>query len=598
MKKIPKYKKSSEIILIGQPISPGIAIGKSILLADDYIETKKRAIPVKKIKNEIESFNKALIETIKDLRLIIDQVGSRVSAHKREIFDAHLMILEDKAIIEQTVKEIRENKVNADFAYFNIMRSYQRNLSASNDTYFKERAIDIRDIKRRVIRKIQGRKNAGSANLKDNIIISRDLNLFDIYAIAKDNVAGIILEEGGRTTHATIIIRALEIPSVIGVERILQNVDTEDKAVVNGLTGEIILNPDSLTLKKSITKRNNYKKFEQRYLGISDLPSVSKDNVAFEVDANIELDDEVESVLAHGDFGIGLFRSEFMFMAEEKPPTEEEQFVKYANVVKRIHPHHVSIRTIDLGGDKFAPFLEAGAENNPFLGWRAIRICIDMPDLFKKQLRAIYRAGILGNVRLLLPMITSIEELRYVKTLAEEVKLDLRKQNIEYDANIPIGVMIEVPSAVMIADQLAKEADFFSIGTNDLVQYALAVDRGNPKVAYLYNFFHPAVLRLIEMTVKAGNNHKIPVSMCGEMAGDPSATILLFGIGIKEFSVSPVMMLKIKQILRCLEFSEAQKIAGNCLKMQTAEEIESYMRNVMLELFPNMDEDNFFPENS
>ncbi|MCH8286513.1 phosphoenolpyruvate--protein phosphotransferase, partial [candidate division KSB1 bacterium] len=225
-------------------------------------------------------------------------------------------------------------------------------------------------------------------------------------------------------------------------------------------------------------------------------------------------------------------------------------------------------------------------------------ICIDMPDLFKIKLRAIYRAGILGNVRLLLPMITSIEELRYVKTLTEEVKLDLSNQNIEYDANIPIGVMIEVPSAVMIADQLAKEADFFSIGTNDLVQYALAVDRGNPKVAYLYNFFHPAVLRLIEMTVKAGNDHKIPVSMCGEMAGDPFATILLFGIGIKEFSVSPVMMLKIKQILRCLEFSEAQKIAGHCLKMQTADEIENYMRNVMLELFPNMDEDNFFPENS
>ena len=267
MKTNPRNKKSSEVILKGQPISPGIAIGKSILLADDYVETRKKSIPAKQIKSEIELFHKALQATIQDLRLIIDQVGSKVSAHKMEIFDAHLMILEDQSMIDQTENEIRENKVNSDYAYFSIMRSYQRNLSASNDAHFRERAISIRDIKRRVIKKIQGEKHAGFRNLKDSIIISRDLNLFDIYAISKDQVAGIILEGGGRTTHTTIIIKALEIPAVIGVNRIFQNVGPDDKVVVNGLTGEIILNPDSPTLKASISKRNNYKKIDKGFVG-------------------------------------------------------------------------------------------------------------------------------------------------------------------------------------------------------------------------------------------------------------------------------------------------------------------------------------------
>jgi len=583
-----------EVILKGQPISPGIAIGKAFILDEDYIETPKERIPAHKIQDEIDKFKQAIHNTIRDLQTIIDQVGMRVSARKREIFDAHLMILEDAQIIEQTISEIKNKQINADYAYFNIMRNYQRALSASSDSYLKERAADIRDMKRRVIRRIQGVQRDRRDNLKDTVVVARELNLFDIYALTRDKVAGIVQEGGGRTTHTTIMIRALELPAIIGVPRILQKVKTDDMLVANGLTGEIILNPEQKTLKRCIKKRNNFKIYEQQYLRVAGLPSVTHDKKQFVVSANIELCDEADSVIAHGEFGIGLFRTEYLFMAEDKLPTEEEQYEKYMSVVKKIHPLPVTIRTIDLGGDKIVPFLETESEKNPFLGWRAIRMCLDMPDIFKKQLRAILRASVLGNVKLMLPLITSLEEIYSTKSLIEEVKTELQSQNIDFDPNIPIGIMIEVPSAVMLADQLAKEVDFFSIGTNDLVQYTLAVDRGNARVANLFNFFHPAVLRMIRATIQAANKQNIPVGMCGEMAGEPLAVLLLFGLGITEFSVSPVMSLKIKQILRSIKFTEAEKISRHCMRLHTVGEIERYLRSVMNKLFPRMDEDNFF----
>lgn len=591
-------KRSNETILTGQPISPGIAIGKTFIISDDYIEPRKVSIPESRVQAELDKFLKSIKDTILDLRLIIDQVGATVSAHKREIFDAHLMILEDSQIIDHTVSDIIDKKISADHAYYMIMRNYQTSLSASNDSYLKERAADIRDIKRRVIRKIHGKRQTGAGNLKDMVVISNELNIFDIFAMANDKIAGIVLEGGGRTTHTTIMIRALELPSVIGVPGILHTVRKNDTIIANGMTGEVVVNPDKKTVKINENKRSNYNKFKKRYLSVAALPSVSLDGKPFEIDANIELDEEANTVVAQGEFGVGLFRTEFIFMAEGKPPTEEEQFEKYLNVVKRIHPHHVVIRTIDLGGDKFVPFLDIETEKNPFLGWRGIRISLDMPDLFKKQLRAIYRAGVWGNVRLLLPMLTSLDELWKVKSIIGDVQTELQNQNIDFDPTIPIGVMIEVPSAVMLADQIAREVDFFSIGTNDLVQYTLAVDRGNPKVANLYNFLHPAVLRMIELTIKAGKKSSIPVSMCGEMAGDPLAALLLFGMGITEFSVSPIMMLKIKQILRCADFTKAQKLARYCLKLQTADEVEQYIRKVMFDLFPHMDEDNFFRQDN
>jgi len=589
-----KKQQSEELIIKGQPISPGIAIGSAFLLDDDYIETVEESIPEENVPAEIEKFKKAIQETTHDLQLIIDQVGAHVTGQKREIFDAHIMILEDRHIINQTIEEISVNRINADYAYYKIMRSYQRNLTNSQDSYLRERAIDIRDIKRRVVRKILGAQRRLPGSLKNNVIVARELNLFDVKRLARNDIAGVILEGGGRTSHIAIIIRALELPGIIGAGTIFQDVHHGDLLVANGLTGEITVHPSQPTLKRCRKKQANYLKYKKEYRHISSLPSVTHDHKPVVVNANIEFPDEVDSVLAHGAFGIGLFRTEYDYIAAGSLPTEEEQYRKYVGVVKKLHPHPVTIRTIDLGGDKIAPFIETENEKNPFLGWRAIRICLDMPDIFKKQLRAIFRASVWGNVKLMFPLIATLDELRQAKVIVREVVQELRSQNIDFEPNIPIGIMIEVPSAVILADRLAREVDFFSIGTNDLVQYVLAVDRGNAKVAQLYNFYHPSVIRLIKMTVQAAEKHHIPVGMCGEMAGDPLATALLLGLGITEFSVSPVMMLKIKQILRSIDHAEARAVSRRCLRAHTTGEVVAYLRKVNLEFFPRMDEDYFF----
>ena len=590
--------KSKEIILNGDPISPGIAIGKVFILDDDYIETKQRKIQESDIQKEIDKLKLAIHDTILDFHLIIDQVGTRISAYKREIFKTILLILEDPNIIENSIAEIKRKKINADYAYYSVMINYQRSLDASSSRYFQERSLDVRDVKRRVINKILGLQKERSDDLSGMLVVTNELNIFDAIALSHANVEGIIQEGGGKTTHTTIMIRALELPGIISVPYILQKVKNNDIITVNGLTGEVILNPKQATLKQYIRKSNTFKKFEHRYLSLSSLPSVTRDNVPFTVNANIELDDEVDSVVAHGGFGIGLFRTEYVFMADDRLPTEEEQYEKYSNVIKKINPHPVTIRTLDLGGDKVVPFLDTELEHNPFLGWRAIRICLDMPDILRKQLRAIYRASVWGKVKLLFPLITSLEEIHKIKYRMEEVKTALTDQRIDFDENIPVGIMIEVPSAVMLADQFAKKVDYFSIGTNDLIQFTLAVDRGNARVANLYNSFHPAVLRMIKTTVQACNKNSIPVGLCGEMAGDPFATILLFGLGITEFSASPIMLSKIKQILKSIKLKDAKKVSNRCLRFQTTKEVETYMQDVMRDIFPRMDEDDFFQTKS
>ncbi len=585
---------SKEQILKGHPISPGIAMGKVYVLDSDFIETKRRRIPEHDLQKEIVKFKKAVGETVQDFQLIIDQVGTRISAHKREIFNSLLMILEDPNIIEKTSNEILEKKINAEHAYFSVMRSYQRSLDSSSSLYLKERSFDIRDIKRRVIKKIQGLKIEQTDDMSNKVIITRELNICDAIALSHTKVEGIIQEGGGKTTHTTIMIRALELPGIIGVPHLLQKVKNDDTIVSNGITGEIILHPKPLTFKQYLKNCKTFRKIEQRYLRVSSLPSKSRDNIPFTVNANIELDEEVNSVVAHGGFGIGLFRTEYVFMADDRLPTEEEQYERYSNIVKTIRPLPVTIRTLDLGGDKVVTFLDTELEHNPCLGWRAIRISLDMPDILRKQLRAIYRASALGTVKLLFPLITSLDEIKKVKFRTEEAITELADQNIDFNPDVPIGIMMEVPSAVMLADLFAKEVDYFSIGTNDLIQFALAVDRDNARVSNLYNAFHPAVLRMIKMIVQAGRKNNIPVGLCGEMAGDPIATILLFGLGITEFSASPIMMAKLKQILISIDFKEAEKISRRCLRLTIAQEVESYMLGVMKDLFPRMDKDDYF----
>ncbi|MFC1555710.1 phosphoenolpyruvate--protein phosphotransferase [candidate division KSB1 bacterium] len=583
-----------EQIFRGEHISPGIAVGKTYLLDTKYAKSIKRTIAKEEIQQEIDHFEAALSETIKDIQLILDQLENRIIPQQREIFDAHMMILEDVHMREAVVSQIRQEHLNADYAFYQVMNHYIQTLKSAKDSVLQERAVDLRDIKRRVINKILGFHRRIPGQLKDYVVVAQELTLFDIRRLAKDKVAGVVLEGGGRTSHIAIMIRSLMIPAIFEVESIFKYINNDDQIIANGLTGEVIVHPTKLSLKQCLQKQENFKKFRKEYSQVAGLPSVTRDNIPFIVSANIETPEDVDVLEPYGSFGIGLYRTEYDFMESASIPTEEILYKKYSYVVKKINPNPVIIRTIDIGGDKLAPFMEFENEKNPFLGWRAIRICLDMPELFKKQLRAILRASAWGKVKLMIPMIATIVELRKAKILINEAKEELRERGMDFDENIEIGIMIEVPSAAIMADQLAKESDFFSIGTNDLIQYTIAIDRTNSRVAKYYNFYMPSILRLIKMTVSAAKKHNIPVGLCGEMAGYPLATALLLGLGITEFSVSPVMLLEIKQILRSLDSAEAKMISSKCLRMYTAREITEYLKEEMKELFPRMDEDYFF----
>jgi len=432
MKTLQSKTKSRELIIRGQPVSPGVAVGKAFILDDEYIETSEESIAEDNIQKEIDRLKKAIEETIFDLRLVMDQVRSRIDAVQRSIFDAHMMILEDRHIIDETIEMIKSNRINADHAYFTIMRNYQRSLDAAPDSYLRERASDIRDIKRRVIRKMQGLQRARLGFLKNAVIIARELSVFDIRKLAKSEVAGVVLESGGFDSHIAIMVRSLELPGIFGAEGILKNIRVNDPVILNGLSGIVYINPTVATNRKCERVRKNYRKFREDYIRVIKLPSRTRDKKYFEVNANITFPIEIDAVLAFKKFGIGLYRTELDFIESDSIPTEEELYENYVNVVKKIHPHTVTIRTIDIGGDKPAPFIEMENEKNPFLGWRAIRICLDIPDLFKKQLRAIFRASVWGKVKLMFPMVTTTDEIRRVKDIIQEVMADLRRQNI-YD---------------------------------------------------------------------------------------------------------------------------------------------------------------------
>lgn len=589
-----KFRITEGTDLAGIPVSPGIISGHAVILSGDFIQTREEKITESQVSDETSRFKNALQDTITDLQLVMDQVGSRLDAHQRDIFDAHMMILEDRHIIDETMDKISKDYINADHAYFTIMQRYQQSLDESGDSYWQERATEIRDIKRRVIRKMHGYRRKEIQRLKGAVIIARELTVFDIKNLANSDVAGVILERGGLTSHIAIMIRSMELPAVFGAKGILGVIQKDDEIIANGLTGKIFINPSPSIRKQSERIRKNFLKFKKDYLRVAEQASVTKDGTNFTVNANLTFPEELDAVAGKKKFGIGLYRTEHDFIEAVSIPTEEALFKRYRETVKKVNPYPVSIRTIDIGGDKPAPFFEIEKELNPFLGWRAIRICLDMPDVFKKQIRAILRASMWGNVKLMIPMISTVGEIIRAKQLIEEAKQELLDQNIQFDSTIPVGIMIEVPSAAICADQLAKEVDFFSIGTNDLIQYSLAVDRTNSRIAQYYNCFDPSVIRFIDITVKAGKKTGIPVALCGEMAGDTLAVPLLLGLGITEFSVSPVILLRIKQILRSLTVEESKSISRKCLRLRTAAEVENYLRNTLESIFPKMDEDDFF----
>ncbi len=569
----------------GIAASPGIAIGKVRLIDSEEIAIPKTSIRESAIPKEITRFQEALTKTRAEILAIRDKISKEIGQEHGDIFNAHLMVIEDRALIEEVMERIKKEKLTSEYVFSHVLKRYSQSFSKIDDEYLRERVSDINDVGRRILRNLVGVNKTSLSDLSEKmIIVAYDLAPSDTAVMHRKNVIGFATDIGGRTSHTAIMAKSLEIPAVVGLEMITGQVKEGDVLIVDGIEGVVIVNPTSTELQKYKQLQIRHQEFSKGLKKFKDLPCVTTDGRRIELAANIELPDETTSVLSHGADGIGLYRTEFLYMNRPDLPDEEEQYQAYKKVVLEMAPKPVIARTFDLGGDKFLSHLEMPREMNPFLGWRAIRFCLASPEIFKVQLRAILRASAHGKLRLMYPMISGVTELRQANKLLEEARNELRAKKIHFDEKMEIGAMIEIPSAALTCDILATEVDFFSIGTNDLIQYALAVDRINEKIAYLYEPAHPAILRLIKTVIETGHSKKIWVGICGEMAGDPLMTPVLIGLGMDEISTSPVMIPEIKKIIRQMSYTEAQEIAQHVLTLRSGVEIMSYLKQKYLSI--------------
>jgi phosphotransferase system enzyme I (PtsI) len=571
-------KPKKNIVWQGIPASPGIAIGKAYLLDREEITIKEEKLPPGQVQEEILRFKNSLQEAKKEIVKIKKNIVKKLGADQAKIFDAHLLILEDEVINRQVINEIKEEKKNAEFIYNRVIQKTIQVISSAKYEYLKERVADISAVSTRVINRLLGLKQHTIEPLKTpRVIVAHSLSPGDVVQMKKESVLGFTADLGGKTSHVALLAKSLGFPAVVGLKTLFSTVKSGENLILDGNIGEVILSPDQSTLKNYEFKKEKLLKRSRTLLELTGLVAETKDKKKIELSANIELPSDVESALENGAKGIGLFRTEYLYLASSNLPDEEEQYQAYFSIAQKIYPQNVIIRTFDMGGDKFARDQERDYEANPFLGWRAIRACLDLPDVFKTQLRAILKASPLGNLSLMLPMISGIDELLEAKKVLEEVKEELRAKEVSFDENLKVGIMIEIPSAALEADSLAKHCDFFSIGTNDLIQYTLAVDRTNEKIAHLYQSFHPSVLKLIKKTIDDGHKNNIWVGLCGEMAADPKATVLLVGLGIDELSASPLSIPQIKKIIRSIEFREAKDFAEEVMKLNDSKRIEKFL---------------------
>ncbi len=565
--------------LTGIAASPGIAIGKVFLLDSEEVSIPKKIIKESAVPKEITRFQDALTMTRAEIQSIRDKISQEIGQEHGEIFNAHLMVLEDRAIIEEVMERIKKEKFTSEYIFSQVLKKYVQSFLKIDDEYLRERVSDISDVGRRVIRNLVGEQRASLSDLKEKVIIvAYDLSPSDTAVMHRKNVIGFATDIGGRTSHTAIMAKSLEIPAVVGLESATRQIADGDILILDGIQGVVVVNPTPAEVSKYRQEQVRHQEFSKGLKKFKDLPCITTDNRRIELAANIELPEETLSVLSHGADGIGLYRTEFLYMNRPDLPSEEEQYQAYKKVVMEMAPKPVILRTFDLGGDKFLSHLEMPHEMNPFLGWRAIRFCLATPEIFKVQLRAILRASAHGKLRIMYPMISGVGELRQANKLLQEARNELKARKIYFDEKMEVGAMIEIPSAALTCDILAPEVDFFSIGTNDLIQYAIAVDRINEKIAYLYEPAHPAVLRLLKGIIETGHNNKIWVGICGEMAGDPILTPVLLGLGLDEISTSPVMLPEIKKIIRSISYEEAQQIAKYVLTLRTGAEIVNFLK--------------------
>ena len=559
-------------MLKGTGISDGIGLGKAIIFESQKIKLEKNKI--QDVTLEKEKFYKAIKEVEKEIEDLLE----KISGTEKEIMQAYLLILQDPNLIQKTIEIIEKEKWNAAYAteigFNEIIKEFEK----VDDTYISERSKDIEDMKKKIIAKIIGKEEINLSKLPSNtILVAKELSTSDIAKLDFKNIEGIITEVGGMNSHMAIMARTHEIPSSVGVNKITQNIKQNDVVAINGKTGEIFVNPSKKEYKNFEEIKEKIKKEKNELENYKNQDTITKDGHEVKVLANIGMPDDVKIVIQNTAEGVGLFRSEFLYMNSENFPTENEQFVAYKKVVLKLKNKEVIIRTLDIGGDKDLKYMKLPKEDNPFLGYRAIRICLDDINLFKVQLRAILKASAFGNMAIMIPMISSLEELRKTKEIINEVKEELREKKIKFDENIKIGIMIEIPAAALIADELAKECDFFSIGTNDLIQYTVAVERGNKKIANLYTHFHPAVIRLIKKAIEGAHKNHILCGMCGEAAGDVTFIPLLIGLGLDEFSMNANKVLNVRKLIRKLDFKECQKLADEVLKLATSDEVEKLL---------------------
>jgi len=580
-------RQETNKLIHGNPASPGIVTGRAYLVERSKVRAPQKPITADQVDAEVGRFHKAVEESRRQLTEIKEKILDLDVRRHSFILDVHLMILDDQMIIEDTVETIRKKKVNAEWALDLTLEKFDTAFKAVEDEYLRERRSDLHYVTARIFRNLLGRRHDDITKIKTKVVIvAHDLSPADTLQMNLKHVAGFVTDIGGKVSHTAILARSLGIPAVVGLEVATSLISGGDLLVMDGETGDVVINPTEEVSHSFIERRRKVRFMEREALKVASLPAETVDGVSIRLQANIEMVEEVPSAKIYGAEGIGLYRTEILYLNRKDLPSEEEHFQTYRRLAESVHPATATIRTLDIGGDKFLENYSATNELNPAMGLRAIRFCLKEEDLFKTQLRGILRASAHGRLRILFPMISGIDELRQAKSILEEVKRDLAKARVPFDREIPIGAMIEIPSASVTADILAREIDFFSIGTNDLIQYTLAIDRVNEHVSYLYEPLHPAVLRIIRGVVQAAHGAGIPVAICGEMASEPAYALILLGMGLDEFSMTPASIPKVKKILRMSRFDETRSLVEELFQFSTAPEIEHHLQSWMAKRFP------------
>ncbi|MBI2213670.1 MAG: phosphoenolpyruvate--protein phosphotransferase [Acidobacteria bacterium] len=572
----------------GTGVSPGIAIGRALILERDVGSVYRVPVADSEVPKEVRRLGEAVERTRVALGELKAKVSRTIGDEYASIFDAHAMILGDPTFSDQIVKKIEDEKINAEWALQTVKDELEARFASFDDEYLRDRGADISDVAESVLKNLLGIAHHDLSEIThDVVILAEDLTPSDTIHFNRRPIVGFATATGGRTSHTSIIAKSLFMPAVIGVPRLTELIDNDELVIVDGYEGTVVVNPTTALVEEYRSRETRHEEHEKKLLENRDLAATTRDGVELSLLANIELVEEMGDALKYGAEGIGLYRSEFLFISKSPGlPNEQDHFDAYCRLAREMAPHSTVIRTFDLGGKKLARDVIGTNEDNPVLGLRGLRLCMKHRDLFRTQLRAILRASAHGDIKIMFPLVSGVQELRQAKALIGELKGELDREGLAYDPDIEVGIMIEVPAAAMIADVLAQEADFFAIGTNDLIQYSLAIDRGNENVSYLYEPLHPALLRLLKFVIESGKKAGIPVSMCGEMAADPLYAVVLVGLGLERFSMNPSNIPVVKSVIRSLRFKECRKIVEAALEKSTAQEIEEYIIESVALKFP------------